>query len=378
MPGDVQGRVAHGVPCVHIGAGRHERGDDGSTLVFGRLVQGGPSPEVPRVHIGTSRQQQAVAPVEVQGRSTPGVHQFRIRSGRQERLDDIFTTIPEERRGSRPVAGVDLRTGFQEPGDRTGTGGDVQQACTVVAAGVRVRPGFEQSRHDRSIPDRPPIVQRHLAPVVARVGVRARLEQEDHGGRVRPPSRMVQERGTTVVPGVDVVARGQAGIDLFGPGCRQKRWTAPVLAVGGIGHLAQVVSRQRVRTKLEQPLDHGWGQLPPAARPPRMQRRVARVVTRVHIRTRGHQRGDDLRFATGGNLVQRGPSLVVGGVHIRAGLDQDGNGGRIVSPIRRFVQRGPLVTVPGTHVRTGRQEGGDQRGGGARTRRVVQGGIRAS
>ena len=86
----------------------------------------------------------AVTRVQVQGRSAPDVHRIHVRTGRQERVDDIFTTSPEQGRCSRPVSGVDLRTGLQERGDDARIVGDVQHARAVVAARVDVRAGLQE------------------------------------------------------------------------------------------------------------------------------------------------------------------------------------------------------------------------------------------
>ena len=222
------------------------------------------------------------------------------------------------------------------------------QRRTLAASAIRVRARRQEQGDDGQVPPGRRLVEWSPAGAVARAGVRTRLEQPGRNRRVPIRDCVMQGCVSPLVPRIDIPAGRQAHGHRPHVAAPGKVTGIPVDAAVGVGRLAPVVARQRIRPELQQSSRHG------GVGTCKVQRSVPLGVPGVYVRSGGDECGDHGRvFVMPGGLVQGGGPVLIPCVHLRTGGDERCDHTGIVIPPRCPVQGGPPVPGPRVHLRSG-------------------------
>ena len=275
-----------GAAECHVRTGFQEGGSKGWVLAVGGQVQRGPSHVVLNVGIRTRREQPGEEPPERRGidvvpvghgeveRSAAqlvgGVH---VRSRFQQGLCDHEAGSPSfqrlvQRRGSVGPVRIHRHPHLQQKRDHRrifGTGGFVKGAVPLPVSRIGVGPRLQQEPCDGLVSGARREVEWRIPVVVGGPRIGARLDEPDDHRKVRGPfgaagagkvgrlafqrdsqDRMVQRRVAVLVASLRVGTRLDATIDVGDKGHTAEHPPVPVIAVGGVGAPAELVTGGRV------------------------------------------------------------------------------------------------------------------------------------
>ena len=358
-------------------------------LAIGRHVQWGPSHVVLNVGIGSRRQQPRDEPAlfrrvdvpplghcEVERGAAYSIAGTCIRSRTQQGICNRQSWFPLAQRGvqrRRPVGPfrIHRHTLVQQERDHrriSRSGRFVQRAVPLLVACVWIGPRLQQEPDDAKVAGSRRKVDGRIPVVVGGPRIGARPDQPNHHSKVRSPfgapgtghvpgilivrlsqDGMVQRRAAVPVTGQRVRTRRHAADDVGGERHTAEHPHVPVIAVGGVGHLAVLVTGGRIGPEPQEFASDKRVRIAPCA----VQRRGLVAVPRVEIGAEFDEGGNHRRVCCvpRGTVQQRLPQVVRD-----AGIDPRAQAGR------NLLGRGRSEEVPGAQVIAGL---GNRRGGQA-------------